>query len=160
MPSSTWTSFPRRRRNFAGSGAGRALLRAAPPPATGVDEERGRLPDDHSHARHTNGATNSPLARLERTASASASVSPGLPDRTVTRVRVSSRYRSHRTLPDGQPRYRIRVFMNGRQSEQETDLVDGVLYEVPRWAEQMPREERLRYHQGRTPPWHEEIESG
>lgn len=62
------------------------------------------------------------------------------------------------TLPDSQPRFRIRVFVDGRQTEEETEMVDGVLYEVPRWAELMPREERLWYHQGRTAPWNEEIE--
>lgn len=64
------------------------------------------------------------------------------------------------TPGDGQPRYRIRVFVDGRQSEEEVELVQGVLYEVPRWALQMPREERLRFHGGVTPPWNEEIETG
>jgi hypothetical protein len=64
------------------------------------------------------------------------------------------------TPEDGQPRYRIRVFVDGRQSETELELVQGVLCEVPRWALQMPREERLRFHGGVTPPWNEEIETG
>jgi hypothetical protein len=64
------------------------------------------------------------------------------------------------TPQDGQPRYRIRVFVDGQQTEQEVELVDGVVFEVPRWAPQMSREERLRFHQGSTPPWNEEIESG
>ncbi len=64
------------------------------------------------------------------------------------------------TPQDGQPRYRIRVFVDGTQTEQEIELVDGVLFEVPAWAGDMERDERLRYHQGRTPPWNEEIETG
>lgn len=64
------------------------------------------------------------------------------------------------TPQDGQPRYRIRVFADGQQTEQEIVLVDGVVYEVPRWAGQMERDDRLRFHQGRTPPWNEEIETG
>lgn len=64
------------------------------------------------------------------------------------------------TPQDGQPRYRIRVFVDGEQTEQEIELVDGVVYGVPRWAGQMERDDRLRFHQGRTPPWNEEIETG
>lgn len=64
------------------------------------------------------------------------------------------------TPRDGQPRYRIRVFVDGVQTDQEIELVDGVVFEVPGWASEMGREDRLRFHQGRTPPWNEEIEAG
>lgn len=64
------------------------------------------------------------------------------------------------TPEDGQPRYRIRVFVDGRQTEDEIELVDGVLFEVPRFADRMSREERLNYHSGVTPPWNEEIGTG
>jgi hypothetical protein len=64
------------------------------------------------------------------------------------------------TPEDGQPRYRIVVFVDGRQTAAEIELVDGVVYAVPGWAAKMPREERLRLHQGRTPPWNEEIRGG
>ena len=64
------------------------------------------------------------------------------------------------TPEDGQPRYRIRVFVDGRQTEGEIELVDGVLFEVPRFADRMSREERLNYHSGVTPPWNEEIGTG
>jgi hypothetical protein len=64
------------------------------------------------------------------------------------------------TETDDQPRYRIRVFADGQQTADEIELVDGVVYEVPSWAIHMTREERLRHHQGMTPPWNEEIETG
>jgi hypothetical protein len=63
------------------------------------------------------------------------------------------------TVADGQPRYRVHEFVDGRPGETEIDMVQGVLYDVPRWAVEMPREERLQFHQGVTPPWDEEIES-
>lgn len=62
-----------------------------------------------------------------------------------------------RTPQDGQPRYRVRIFVDGSQTEAEIVLVDGVLYGVPRWSVEMSREERLRYHRGITPPWNEEL---
>lgn len=61
------------------------------------------------------------------------------------------------TPEDGQAQYRIRIFVHGRQTDDEIELVDGVLYSIPCWTVQMPREERLRFHQGMTPPWNEEI---
>lgn len=64
------------------------------------------------------------------------------------------------TPEDGQPRYRIAAFVDGSQTGAEIVLVDGVVYAVPGWAAKMPREERLRLHQGRTPPWNEEIRDG
>jgi hypothetical protein len=40
------------------------------------------------------------------------------------------------------------VFVDGRQSADDIELVEGVVYEVPGWAMNMTREERLRHHQG------------
>jgi hypothetical protein len=61
------------------------------------------------------------------------------------------------TPEDGQVRYRIRIFVDGSQTCDEIELVDGVLYPIPCWTVQMSREERLLFHQGMTPPWNEEI---
>lgn len=59
---------------------------------------------------------------------------------------------------DGQPRYRLRVFQGGRQSEEEIILPEGVVFAVPRWEGEMEREERLRHHSGQTLLWDEVIE--
>jgi hypothetical protein len=61
------------------------------------------------------------------------------------------------TAADGQPRYRLRVFAGGRQSETDLVLPEGVVFAVSRWEHEMPREERLRHHSGQTLPWNEPI---
>ncbi|HEX6037269.1 hypothetical protein [Longimicrobium sp.] len=61
------------------------------------------------------------------------------------------------TRADGQLRYRIAVFLDGKQTAEEIVLPHGVVYPVPRWRVHMDREERLRYHRGSTLPWNEPI---
>jgi hypothetical protein len=58
---------------------------------------------------------------------------------------------------DGQPRYRLAVFRDGKQSDELLVLPQGVVYAVPRWEKEMGREERLRHHRGSTLPWNEPI---
>ena len=61
------------------------------------------------------------------------------------------------TAADRQPRYRLRVFLEGRPSQTDLVLPEGVVFPVPRWEQQMSREERLRHHHGQTLPWNEPI---
>lgn len=61
------------------------------------------------------------------------------------------------THADRQPRYRLHVFEKGSDTKADIVLPEGVLFSVPRWEHQMPREEPLRYHGGQTPPWNEAI---
>lgn len=61
------------------------------------------------------------------------------------------------TKADGQPRYRLAVFRDGKQSDERIVLPQGVVYAVPRWEKDMDREERLRHHGGSTLPWNEPI---
>jgi hypothetical protein len=61
------------------------------------------------------------------------------------------------TAADRQPRYRLRTFVEGRQSETDLVLPEGVVFAVPRWEHEMPRDERLRHHRGQTLPWNEPI---
>jgi hypothetical protein len=61
------------------------------------------------------------------------------------------------TRADRQPRYRLCVFRDGKQSPEEIVLPEGVVFPVPRWASEMEREERLHHHSGGTLPWNEQI---
>jgi hypothetical protein len=59
---------------------------------------------------------------------------------------------------DPQPRYRVRLFIGGVQTDERLELAHGVVTRVPRWEAQMDREERLRFHRGLAPGWNEPIE--
>lgn len=61
------------------------------------------------------------------------------------------------TQADRQPRYRLAVFHEGKQTDPQIVLAEGLVYLVPRWAVHMDREERLRHHRGSTLPWNEPI---
>jgi hypothetical protein len=61
------------------------------------------------------------------------------------------------TAADRQPRYRLRVFRDGAQTEDEMVLPQGILTRVPRWEPSMSRDERRRFHGGRAAGWNEEI---
>ena len=61
------------------------------------------------------------------------------------------------TPADRQPRYLLRVFRDGEQTEEEITLPEGILTRVPRWQLHMTLDERRRYHGGRAAGWNEEI---
>lgn len=61
------------------------------------------------------------------------------------------------TAADRRPRYRLRVFRDGLQSDDEIVLPDGLVTRVPGWERNMERDERLRFHGGQAAGWTEPI---
>lgn len=61
------------------------------------------------------------------------------------------------TAADRRPRYRVRVFHDGLQTDEEIVLPEGLVTRVPRWEVHMERDERKRYHGGQAAGWTEPI---
>ena len=61
------------------------------------------------------------------------------------------------TAADRRPRYQLRVFRDGAQTDEVIVLPDGLVTRVPGWRNSMDPEERRRFHGGTAAGWAEPI---